>query len=65
MLEPSAIAEIKADPAKPIYEQHFKPSTAKPTETNEEKEARDLTNDVLKSMYKEALSTKARERRTC
>ena len=64
MLEPSAIAEIKADPAKPIYE-HFKPSTVKPTETNEEKEARDLTNDVLKSMYKEALSTKARERRTC
>ena len=62
LLDPSAIAEIKADPAKPTYE-HFKPSTAKPTETNEEKEARDLTNDVLKSMYKEALSTKTRERK--
>ena len=62
LLEPSTIAEIKAAPAASAYE-HFKSSTAKPTETNEEKEARDLNNDVLKSMYKEALSSKVRERK--
>ena len=62
LLEPSAIAEIKTDPATPAYA-HFKPSLSKPSETDEEKEARDLANDVLKSMYKESLSTKARERK--
>ena len=61
LLDPAAIAEIKTSPATPAYA-HFKPSLAKPTETDEEKEARDLTNDVLKSMYKESLSTKVRAR---
>ena len=44
LLEPSAIAEIKTDPATPAYA-HFKPSLSKPTETDEEKEARDLINE--------------------
>ena len=55
----AAITEIKAAAAIPAYE-HFKPTPSKPKESDEEKEARDLTNDVLKSMRCRARSESGR-----
>ena len=60
LLDPNEIAKIKAPVEKPVFE-HFRPTLADPTESEEAKSERDMINDVAKSVYKDALSRKIKE----
>ena len=60
LLDPNEIAKIKVTVEKPVFE-HFHPTLAEPTESEEAKAERDMINDVAKSVYKDALSRKIKE----
>ena len=49
LLDPNEIAKIKATVEKPVFE-HFHPTLAEPTESEEAKAERDMINDVAKSV---------------
>ena len=60
LLDPKEVAKIKATVEKPVFE-HFHPTLADSTESEETKAERDMINDVAKSVYKDALSSKIKE----